>query len=101
MRVSKLNKRTQPKTTPQALIDTRKYIGGWLFYGQVQRTFHNVVDEMEREMYSGTTIKCMKTAYHRTVTRLKTLNMPEKLISKYVSDIRRATQGAINDELQG
>lgn len=84
-----------PETTSQALINSRKYVGALLFFGLVQRTFHDVLDEMETENFKGNTIRCMKVAYSRTVERLRGLDIPARIISKYVSDINRATKEAI------
>ncbi len=89
-----------PETTLQVLINARKYVGALLFFGLVQRTFHEVIDEMEAENYQGTTIRCMKTAYSRTVTRLKALEMPKEVIKKYICDIQQATLGGIYGYIQ-
>lgn len=90
-----------PVTTSKALIDTRKYIGGWLFFNVTRCIFHEVVDKLERLHYQGSTIDSMKRAYNWTVGRIKKLNAPQRAINAYIKDIHQATQGAIYDELQG
>lgn len=87
-----------PETTPQALIDTRKYIGAWLFYNVTRRIFHAVMNKLERLNYQGSTIKTMQVAHKLTTAQLKKLNAPKCAIKAYLKDITLATRGALLDK---
>lgn len=87
-------------STPQSLIDTRKYIGGWLFYNQTRRIFNAVVDRMEQLNYKCSTIAAMDTARNATIKRIMALKAPKKAKIAYIKDINAAAKGAILDELR-